>query len=251
MTVPYTGSTSVSLVPPTGTLRGKVVGVTFPDGPMPIPDVVTLQADGRTVAPVWVNELGGVTFSICAGAEYVKTYPAAHAALLTAESVRLRWAGLFISAPRVLDEGPGWLHTAGLPGRSAVDPRWRTDPETAARAIGTGLRIMHDALPVTGCPFGPPSLVTPGPVPDRLVVCHGDACAPNTLMNDAGQFVGHVDLGDLGIADRWADLAIATMSLDWNYPGNYETALLDAYGVARDDERIAYYRSLWDAPESG
>ena len=27
--------------------------------------------------------------------------------------------------------------------------------------------------------------------------------------------------------------------------------LLDAYGVARDDERIAYYRSLWDAPESG
>ncbi|WP_208103792.1 hypothetical protein [Mycolicibacterium sp. CBMA 226] len=30
-----------------------------------------------------------------------------------------------------------------------------------------------------------------------------------------------------------------------------EAALLDAYGVARDDERIAYYRALWDAPESG
>jgi kanamycin kinase len=60
-----------------------------------------------------------------------------------------------------------------------------------------------------------------------------------------------VDLGDLGIADRWADLAIATMSLDWNFPRNYESALLGAYGVARDDERIAFYRSLWDAPESG
>ena len=70
-------------------------------------------------------------------------------------------------------------------------------------------------------------------------------------MSDDGAFVGHVDIGDLGVADRWADLAIATMSLDWNYPGNYEAALLDAYGVVRDDERIAYYRSLWDAPESG
>jgi hypothetical protein len=30
-----------------------------------------------------------------------------------------------------------------------------------------------------------------------------------------------------------------------------EAARLDAYGVARDDERIDHYRALWDAPESG
>ena len=46
--------------------------------------------------------------------------------------------------------------------------------------------------------------------------------------DQAGVHVGHVDIGDLGVADRWADLAIATMSLDWNFPGNYEAALLDA-----------------------
>ena len=112
---------------------------------------------------------------------------------------------------------------------------------------GAGLRVMHDALPVADCPFGRPSWVVNAPNPDRLVVCHGDACAPNTLMGDDGAFVGHVDIGDLGVADRWADLAIATMSLDWNYPGNYEAALLDAYGVPRDDARIDYYRALWDA----
>ncbi|MUL66271.1 aminoglycoside phosphotransferase APH(3') [Mycobacterium sp. CBMA 234] len=228
--------------------------MTVPTAPVPVPDVVDALSGGRLVTAVWKNELGGVTFAIGAGDEYVKTYPAEHAALLTDEAVRLRWAGQYIAVPPVLGEGAGWLHTAGLPGRSAVDPVWTDDPETAARAIGTGLRAMHDALPVADCPFGRPSWVCDEPggtAPDLLVVCHGDPCAPNTLMSADGAFVGHVDIGDLGVADRWADLAIATMSLDWNYPGNYEAALLDAYGVTRDAERIDHYRGLWDAPEPG
>ena len=38
-------------------------------------------------------------------------------------------------------------------------------------------------------------LGTPPPI-DKLVVCHGDACAPNTLLDGDGNFAGHVDLGD-------------------------------------------------------
>ena len=53
--------------------------MTFPTGPVPIPDVVDELAAGRPVAAVWENELGGVTFAIGAGDEYVKTYPAEHA----------------------------------------------------------------------------------------------------------------------------------------------------------------------------
>jgi kanamycin kinase len=80
------------------------------------------------------------------------------------------------------------------------------------------------------------------------VVCHGDACAPNTLVDDYGACSGHVDLGDLGVADRWADLAVATLSLGWNYGfGPWQQELLDAYGVAEDPGRIAYYRALWEA----
>ncbi len=70
---------------------------------------------------------------------------------------------------------------------------------------------------------------------DRLVVCHGDACAPNTL------------LGALGVADRWADIAVATWSTRWNYGPGWEDLLLDAYGIARDDEGTDFYRRLWDA----
>jgi kanamycin kinase len=231
--------------------------VTFPTGPVTVPDVVDRIADGRDVTAVWVNELGGTTFSVGAGAEFVaefvKVYPDEHAHLLAAEEPRLRWARRFTTVPDVVASGPGWLHTMGLPGRTAVDPRWADEPRTAARAIGAGLRRMHDALPVADCPFGRPSWVPrDAPAPDRLVVCHGDACSPNTLMADDGTFVGHVDLGDLGVADRWADLAIATLSLDWNFgTGEFQAVLLDAYGVEADAERIAYYRRAWDSTDDG
>jgi kanamycin kinase len=82
--------------------------------------------------------------------------------------------------------------------------------------------------------------------PDRLVVCHGDACAPNTIVGEDGRCCGHVDLGCLGVADRWADLAVVTWSTQWNDGPRWEAPLLAAYGVAADPARTRYYRRLWD-----
>jgi kanamycin kinase len=225
--------------------------MTIPVGPVPVPEIVTRIAEGRAVLPVWINELGGVTFRLGTGEEYVKASPTD----LAGEAQRLTWAGQFAAVPRVLGVGDGWLHTAGLPGSSAVDPRWVADPRQAARAIGSGLRVLHERLPVDDCPFEWPVSAgrTDVPSPDRLVVCHGDACAPNTLIGDDGRCCGHVDLDQLGVADRWADLAVATMSLGWNYPGTWEDELFEAYGVEPDPVRIGYYRRLWngDLPGSG
>jgi len=228
--------------------------VTFPSAPLPVPDIVTQIAAGRDVGAVWLNELGGVTFSVgpagSGQAEFVKVYPDEHAALLATEAQRLTWAVRFLPVPKVISAGPGWLHTAGLPGRSAVDPHWVARPVAAARAIGAGLRTMHDTLPVSDFPFGRPSWIpADAPAADRLVVCHGDACAPNTLIADDGTCAGHVDLGDLGVADMWSDLAVATMSLAWDLAdvdGALEAALLDAYGVDPDPVRMAYYRERWE-----
>ena len=243
--------------------------MTVPSEPVLVPEIVDCIAGGRPVVAVWVNELGGVTFQVGSGAarEFVKVSPPAWSHYpacggLVAERDRLRWAARYVRVPRVLGAGEGWLHTAGLRGRSAVDPHWVADPRTAARAIGAGLRLLHDRLPVDDCPFGPPPWVTDSLPIDRLVVCHGDACAPNTLIDDDGgppqaggapacegsaPSCGHVDLGDLGVADRWADLAVATLSLSWNYPGSWDGELLDAYGVDPDPARIEYYRRLWNA----
>jgi kanamycin kinase len=102
-------------------------------------------------------------------------------------------------------------------------------PEHRGLTVPAGLALLADTPPV-----------------DKLVVCHGDACAPNTLVGEDGRCGGHVDLGALGVADRWADLAVATWSTSWNFGASWETTLLDAYGVAPDPERTRYYRLLYD-----
>lgn len=232
--------------------------------PVEIPPVVTELAAGRPVRAVWRNELGGLTFQLGRGdlREFVKWTSPESGIDLGAEVARLRWAVRFATVPRVLGEGSdetgSWIVTEGLPGRSAVDDYWKRDPRTAVRAIGAGLRALHEALPVADCPFdwsverrlrnvrSRAAELADVPPANELVVCHGDACAPNTLLGDDGTCTGHVDLGTLGIADRWADLAVATWSTQWNYGPGWEQPLLDAYGVVPDPDRIRYYRILWE-----
>jgi kanamycin kinase len=78
-----------------------------------------------------------------------------------------------------------------------------------------------------------------------LVVCHGDYCLPNVLI-EADAACGFVDLGELGVADRWWDLAVATWSVTWNLGPGYEDLFLHEYGVERDDDRVEFYRLLYD-----
>lgn len=220
---------------------------------------------------MWANEVGGTTFAIGKPPDlYVKWMDPVHpdpAADLRAEAVRMAWARRHVAVPEVVGVGAAgttsWLVTRALPGGSAVADRWKADPEPAVVAIGRGLRTMHDALPVEDCPWDwsvPTRLahlqprhadrrsrLDTSPDSDRLVVCHGDPCAPNTLVADDGSVVGHVDLANLGVADRWADLAVASWSLEWNFGLGWDDCFLDAYGIGADPERITYYRLLWDS----
>ncbi|HET9172564.1 MAG TPA: aminoglycoside 3'-phosphotransferase [Actinospica sp.] len=257
------------------------------EGEYVTPRIVADLAAGRAAHAVWCNTIGGVTFQLGEGEtrEFLKWAPHGSGVDFEREIQRLQWAADHIVVPRVLKQGAddegSWFLTAGLRGTTAVDARWKRDPATAVRAVGAGLRALHDALPVDECPFTWPAedrvaranrfaatgtmdplrwhrslqhltvdraleLLADIPPVDRLVVCHGDACAPNTLLDDTGAWCAHVDLGSLGLADRWADLAVATWSTEWNYGPNWTEPLLEAYGVDPDPDRIAYYRLLWD-----
>jgi kanamycin kinase len=257
-----------------------------PDRDVAVPSVVLDLADGRDVRAVWLNQLGGLTFELGTGANrcFAKWAPTSSGLDLAGEVARMAWAKQFSLVPEILTAGEdlagAWLATVPLPGESAVAERWKQEPAIAVAAVGAGLRYLHEHAPTGTCPFSwsahdrliaaqqraaegltDPAdwhavhqhftvqdalaiLENPPPV-DQLVVCHGDACAPNTII-DAGTWSGHVDVGSLGIADRWADLAIATWSTEWNYGPGWERTLLDAYGVDVDAERTAYYRLLWD-----
>ncbi|HWZ89058.1 MAG TPA: aminoglycoside 3'-phosphotransferase [Polyangiaceae bacterium] len=237
--------------------------------PVPAAVVDLAESSGERIVPVWRSELGTLTYRLETergdGSRFAKWNPRTAPFRLSVEAEKLRWAASFARVPRVLElredeqDGAQLLITAPLPGRSAVDPLWIAQPRVAARALGVGLRALHDALPVARCPFSwsveqrlarssasaRTSLKAPEPV--RLVVCHGDACAPNTLLADDGSVTGHVDLGSLGVADFWADLAIASWSAEWNYGPGFEHLVYEGYGVDADAERIAFYRALWDA----
>jgi kanamycin kinase len=78
-----------------------------------------------------------------------------------------------------------------------------------------------------------------------IVVCHGDYCPPNALMHSR-RVVGYVDLGELAIADRWWDLAVATWSTTWTFGPGLESVFLDTYDVELDAKRQAFYRLLFD-----
>lgn len=252
-----------------------------------IPPPLAAVIGDATAEMVWRNELGGLTFELRDPAQrrFLKWAPAGSGLQLGAEIERLSWLGGRWPAPRVISHGSArtgeWMLTTAVPGESAVSARWLSEPDVAVRAIGAGLRALHDALPVDQCPFSwtaetrieavrrraraglidsdawdpahrelsvPEALamVSAPPPVDRLVVCHGDACAPNTLLDVDGAWSGHVDFDALGVADRWADLAVATWSTEWNYGPGWADKLLAAYGVDPEPQRIAYYRLLWD-----
>ncbi|KQZ85421.1 aminoglycoside phosphotransferase [Microbacterium sp. Root166] len=240
--------------------------MSIPIGDVPIPHRVRELARGAGILPVWRNGYGGLTFRTNDG-RYIKFGRRNAESSLADETVRLEWAGRWIRVPHVLESGADdtheWLVTRAIPGESAVSPRWLADPAKAVRAVGEGLRALHDALPVAECPFEwdvpsrianaagrgirVPSALAEAPPIDLLVVCHADACCPNTLLHEDGRWAAHVDLGLLGTGDRWADIAVASMSTEWNYGPGWEESLLEAYGVAPDGERLSYYRDLWNA----
>ena len=249
--------------------------MSVPDGVVGLPGPVAGLAAGCAVTPVWRNMLGGTTWRLDpgpgrtdGGTRFLRWSPPGSAPDLDGEVARLRWAAAWTPVPRVLDagradDGSTWLLTAAMPGRSAVDPTWLARGAEAARAVGRGLRLLHDRLPVQECPFdwdtatrsaGRPAaqaLLGDRPPDDRRVVCHGDACAPNTLLADDGSPAGHVDLGALGTGDRWADLAPACWSADHNYGPGHADLVCEGYGVEPDRERLRWYAALWFAEDAG
>lgn len=239
--------------------------MSFPAPDIDVPARVRKLAAGATIDPVWLNGIGGLTFRTDDG-RYIKWGPHDAEANMRDEAARMRWASRWIAVPEVLEQGQDadaeWLVTVALDARSAVDPCWQGDPEIAVRAVGDGLRMLHESLPVDECPWEwsvesrvasaadrgtivPDALLLPPPI-DRLVVCHGDACMPNTLLHDDGTVAGHVDLAALGAADRWADIAVASMSTIWNFGEGWDDVLIEAYGIDPDRERLDYYRRLWN-----
>ena len=201
------------------------------------------------------------------------------------EADRMVWAAAYLPVPRVVavDESAGTtvLLTDALPGADAVDPCWRDDLPALVHALGRGLRAFHDAVGEEWCPFrfevdhalehvarrvaagdvdpaafhechthlSPAAALAElragAPDGEDLVVCHGDPCPPNFVLR-RGAVTGYVDLGELGAADRWSDVAVGGWSVEWNFGAELEPLYYESYGIDPDPDRIRFYRLLYD-----
>lgn len=202
---------------------------------------------------------------------------------LVDEMTRLRWLAPFLPVPPlrgfVLEAEAAWLLTGRQPGQTAYQ-LLEADPGEApalAGALARFLRRLH-AVPVERCPFNADHRLRMAAARDRIdaglvdetdfdearlgmsaeqvwaelvaampasfdrVVTHGDFSLDNLFVVD-GEVVGCIDLGRVGIADRWQDLAILWNSLK-EFGEDAAQAMLDAYGIALDPARRDFHLRL-------
>ncbi|BDH11940.1 putative streptomycin phosphotransferase [Streptomyces hygroscopicus] len=82
------------------------------------------------------------------------------------------------------------------------------------------------------------------------VVCHGDLCLPNIVLDPRTRNVsGFIDLGRLGLADRHADLALLLANARETWPDEEraraaDMAFAERYGIALDHDRLRFYLHL-------
>jgi streptomycin 3"-kinase len=128
-----------------------------------------------------------------------------------------------------------------------------------ARASVAEGRVVVGFLPV-GLQRTPPTQILEGiqaELPARLgqehaqlVVCHGDLCLPNILVDrDTALVTALIDLGRLGRADPYADIALllATARETWSDEAMAHRADLEfaeTYGIELDPERQDFYHRL-------
>jgi aminoglycoside 3'-phosphotransferase-1 len=204
---------------------------------------------------------------------------------VTDEMVRLRWMGHHLPVPDVLQfvrtADEAWLLMSRMAGKTAY--QLLTSDSDAhgdiVDALVEFLKRVH-AVPVAACPFNSDDafrrsqararidaglveiddfdeerqgwsaeqvwqeLQTLLPLSPDPVVTHGDFSLDNLLI-DQGQVVGCIDVGRVGIADRYQDLAIL-----WNCLGEFNPALqrrmFERYGIAEPDRGKLQFHLLLD-----
>lgn len=87
---------------------------------------------------------------------------------------------------------------------------------------------------------------------EDIVLTHGDFCLPN-LFADGDRFMGFIDLGSAGPADRWQDIALLLRSIKYNLDGVYggpkrdgfsAEKVLSALDIEMDSDKLKYYLLL-------
>ena len=204
---------------------------------------------------------------------------------VTDEMVRLNWLTAFMPLPTIKHfirtPDDAWLLTTAIPGKTAfqVLEEYPDSGENIVDALAVFLRRLH-AIPVSHCPFNSDypfrlslaharmvnglvdtddfdderhdwsaeqvwdAMHTLLPFPPDPVVTHGDFSLDNLIFAD-GRVMGCIDVGRVGIADRYQDLAIL-----WSCLGEFSLSLqqrlFQTYGISDPDSNKVQFHLMLD-----
>lgn len=188
-----------------------------------------------------------------------------------------------------VSDGSSYLLMTRMEGKMSCVETYLAQPETLVQALADGMKLLWNTES-TGCPrvrtldfllkeakynvehglvdmdnvdpetfsesgFRDPAhllqWLMDNKVPSEPVLAHGDYCLPNIFLKD-GKFHGFIDIGDMGIGEKWRDIALCWRSLRDNWQGRYggsqypfdPDSLFDALGIKPDWEKMRYHLLL-------
>jgi aminoglycoside 3'-phosphotransferase I len=232
---------------------------------------------GESGAAVYRVEAEGRAF-------FLKHGTGPHADDVADEGARLRWLQGRMPVPVTrwfaAAGEEAWLLTDAVPGRTAYELlAGDAEPEPIVDALADLLLRLH-ALPAERCPFNAAhplrlaharermeagevneddfgdahdgwtahavwdEMMTLLPEPAAPVVTHGDFSLDNILLAD-GKVTGLIDLGRVGLADRYQDLAILWDSLG-EFGADVQARMWRRYGIAAPDGRRMQFHLCLD-----
>jgi len=187
-------------------------------------------------------------------------------------------------------EGNSCLLMSRIPGKMSCDEEFLEQPDALVTELAKGLKLLWSIDP-TGCPYrftldemleeaafrvenglvdldnvepdtfgeggfqDPEALVhwlqenRPPSVP---VLAHGDYCLPNVFLEN-GKLSGFIDVGDMGLGEKWRDIALCWRSLKHNFDGSYggkiylgfdPDILFEKLGIQPDWQQLRYHLLL-------
>lgn len=207
-------------------------------------DRVAWARDHGVPAPAvidWGSTAGGGAFLVTSAVGGVSADQLAESALRTAwpaivQAIRDLHAIAGDGCPyrRDLDDMLSLARSVVAAG--AVNPEFLSDEDRGVPPADLLMRVEREA-----------GLRRRQEATDR-VVCHGDLCLPNILVDpDRLTVAGFIDLGRLGVADRHADLALVLGNTADTFPGFAEDAaagLVAGYPADVDQDRLRFYLNL-------
>lgn len=200
--------------------------------------------------------------------------------MLTSEYEKLKWLGGKLNVPKIVlydyTDDTEYLITESIGGEMVCSEYYLNNPEIGINVIAKAFKQIVE-VDIKDCPFNVSidyklalvesnvnnnlihledlkeetlkkfgnleniiKFLKNNKFDDEYCFSHGDTSLPN-IFASGNEFIGFIDVGECGIADKWFDLAICEKSIRRNYGEQYISKFYEELNIIPERDKIDYY----------